>query len=103
MQSATETTAALGRCGKRFFLPRQVIQSTFAPSITTITLTNGELVIDKNLIITGPGANRLTVTARCIDFVSFRIFNISSEVTVSISGITISNGVASDGPGGGGF
>jgi hypothetical protein len=29
----------------------------FAPSVTTVTLTSGELVIDKNLTITGPGAN----------------------------------------------
>ncbi len=59
----------------------------FAPSVTTVTLTSGELVIDKNLIITGPGANRLTVTAEYHDFVYFRIFNISSStVTVSMSG-----------------
>ena len=65
----------------------------FAPSVTTVTLTSGELVIDKNLTITGPGANRLTVTAKPHDFVAFRVFNISSStVTVSISGITISNG-----------
>ena len=76
---------------------------TFAPSVTTVTLINGELVINKNLIITGPGANRLTVAARCIDFVCFRIFNISPGVTVSISGITISNGFAQDDPGGGGI
>ena len=72
---------------------------TFAPNVTTVTLINGELVINKNLIITGPGANRLTVTARCIDFVCFRIFNISPGVTVSISGITISNGDAQMAPG----
>ena len=36
----------------------------FAPSVTTVTLTSGELVIDKNLTITGPGANRLTGTAK---------------------------------------
>jgi len=59
----------------------------FAPSVTTVTLTSGELVIDKNLTITGPGANRLTVTAEYHDFVYFRIFNISSStVTVSMSG-----------------
>src|SRR5882724_2324851 len=33
----------------------------FAPSVTAINLTSGELVIAKNLTITGPGAERLTV------------------------------------------
>ncbi len=76
----------------------------FAPSVTTVTLTSGELVIDKDLIITGPGANRLTVTTKPPDFVSFRVFNISSSTaTVSISEITISNGFAQEGLGGGGI
>jgi hypothetical protein len=75
---------------------------TFAPSVTTVTLTSGELVIDKNLTITGPGANRLTVQRSPPDGPQFRIFRISSSpVTVSISGITISNGAAEDGSGGG--
>lgn len=75
----------------------------FAPSVTTVTLTSGELVIDKNLTITGPGANRLTVQ-RSTNAPQSRIFHISSSTaTVSISGITISNGWAQDGPGGGGI
>jgi hypothetical protein len=75
----------------------------FAPSVTTVNLTSGELAIDKNLTITGPGANRLTVQ-RSANFVYFRVFNVSSSsVTVSISGITISNGVGQDGLGGEGF
>src|SRR5436305_4164131 len=66
---------------------------TFAPSVTTVTLTSGELVIDKNLTITGPGANRLTVQRSPPNGPPFRIFRISSSpVTVSISGITISQG-----------
>src|SRR5207249_11120013 len=70
----------------------------FAPSVTTVTLTSGELVIDKNLTITGPGANRLTVQRSTR---ASRIFHISSSTaTVSISGMTISNGYTSD-PGGG--
>jgi len=73
----------------------------FAPSVTTVTLTSGELVIDKNLTITGPGANRLTVQRSSGES---RIFHISSSTaTVSISGITVSNGFAQDGPGGGGI
>src|SRR6266550_2221128 len=76
----------------------------FAPSVTTVTLTSGELVIDKDLIITGPGANRLTVTTKPPDFVSFRVFNISSSTaTVSISESTSSDGFTQEGPGGGGI
>ena len=51
----------------------------FASSVTTVTLTSGELVVDKNVTIAGPGANRLTVTTKPPDFVSFRVFNISSS------------------------
>jgi hypothetical protein len=66
----------------------------FAPCLTAINLTSGELVVDKNLTITGPGAERLTVQ-RSTTAPEFRIFDItSSTVTVSISGLTISNGVA---------
>ena len=76
----------------------------FAPNVTTVTLTSGELVIDKDLTITGPGDDHLTVTTNPPPFVSFRVFNISSSAaTVSISGITISNGFAQERPGGGGI
>ena len=72
----------------------------FAPTLATVNLTSGELVIDKNLTIIGPGANRLTVQRSTS---AARIFNISSSTaTVSISGITISNGFVQDGLGGGG-
>ena len=64
----------------------------FAPSVTTVNLTSDELIINKNLTIIGPGANRLTVQ-RSTNAPEFRIFRIrSSTVTVSTSGITISNG-----------
>jgi hypothetical protein len=58
------------------------------------------LVIDKNLTITGPGANRLTVQVdRSV--ITARVFHISSStVTVSISGITISKGNTFFGGGG---
>lgn len=74
----------------------------FAPSVTTVNLTSDELVIDKNLTIIGPDANRLTVQ-RSTNAPEFRIFHIrSNTVTVSISGITISNGSVSEGDGDGG-
>src|SRR5437764_14496259 len=41
----------------------------------TISLTSGELVIDKNIIISGPGPGLLTV-ARSQQAAAFRIFNI---------------------------
>ena len=72
----------------------------FAPSLTIVTLTSAELVIDKNLTITGPGATRLTVQ---VDrgVITARVFHISSStVTVSISGITISKGNTFYGGGG---
>src|SRR5205823_1425627 len=53
----------------------------------TITLTGGELTIDKDLTINGPGANQLTVSGNNLS----RVFNINGG-SVRISGLTISNG-----------
>jgi hypothetical protein len=76
----------------------------FAPNVTTVNLTTDELVVDKNLTITGPFADRVTVQ-RSTNSPPFRIFEITSG-TVTISRLTISNGspvggVGSDGDGGG--
>ena len=66
----------------------------FATSVTTVNLTSGELVIDKNLTIAGPFADRVTVR-RSTNSPLFRIFHIpSTTVTVFISRLTISNGAA---------
>jgi hypothetical protein len=62
------------------------------PANSAITLTSGELLINKSLIISGPGANALSVT-RSSGAPGFRIFNVVSGVTVTISGLTVSNGV----------
>ena len=76
----------------------------FAPSVTTVNLISDELLIDKNLTITGPFADHVVVR-RSTNSTPFRIFEIYSTVTVSISRLTISNGIASgrnsDGVGGG--
>jgi len=61
---------------------------TFADTVTgTITLTSGELSINKNLIITGPGAHVLRISGNNAS----RVFNISHGVQVTISGLTIAN------------
>jgi hypothetical protein len=68
----------------------------FAPGLSgTITLTSGELAINKDLNIVGPGANAITVSGNHAD----RVFEIVHAVNVAISGLTIANG-RHDGGGG---
>lgn len=73
---------------------------TFSSGLSgTITLSNGELVIiDDNdtpdiddLIIQGPGARTLTVSGNSAG----RVFRIEDNASVSISGLTITNGNSS--------
>ena len=63
----------------------------FAPSLDgqTITLTSGELYINKNLTIAGPGTSQLTVSGNNAS----RVFDVAKG-TVTLSGLTISNGSA---------
>ena len=87
--------AILGAC------PNGII--TFAPGLTsggpaTITLTSGELQIDKHLTISGPGANLFSVSGNN----SSRIFNVQAG-NVTISGLSIINGQVPLGQGGGGI
>jgi predicted outer membrane repeat protein len=69
----------------------------FSPDVRgTITLTQGELLIDSDLTIEGPGASALRINGNNVN----RVFNIET-VTVTISGLTISGGNAGVGDGGG--
>ncbi|MEP7341619.1 MAG: putative Ig domain-containing protein, partial [Acidobacteriota bacterium] len=68
---------------------------SFQAGISIITLTSGELVVNKNLTIQGPGANLLTISGNNAS----RVFNINSGNTVSLSGMTITGGKAVDGGG----
>ena len=54
-------------------------------------MTSGELVIDKNITISGPGPGLLTV-ARSQQAADFRIFNIPPSHTAEIDGLTITGG-----------
>ena len=74
----------------------------FAAGISPITLTSAELLINKSLTISGPGANLLTVRRSTAGgTANFRIFHIASGAfNVTISGLTISNGnIAANGGG----
>jgi hypothetical protein len=61
-----------------------------------ITLTSGQLVVDKSVTISGPGANLLAVNGNAAS----RVFHISPGKTVTISGLTITNGSSNDMGGG---
>jgi hypothetical protein len=65
----------------------------------TISLTSGELVIDKNITISGPGSNSLTVRPSSGSF--FRVFDVMPSHSITIQGITISFGNAGFAQGGG--
>jgi len=54
----------------------------------TIGLTSGELLVAKNITISGPGAENLAVNGNA----NSRVFHIASGKTVTISGLTITNG-----------
>ena len=63
----------------------------FAPNVTgTITLTTGQLAVDTELTINGPGARSLTVTHAVTG--ASRIFSITGGFGVFISGLTITGG-----------
>jgi hypothetical protein len=64
----------------------------FAPSLAgqTINLTSGELLIQKNLTIAGPGAGQLTVSGGG----NSQVFEVAARAKVTMSGLTISNGSA---------
>lgn len=71
----------------------------FAPSAYgTITLTSGELAVSSDLNICGPGATNVAVNGNYPNTTN-RVFDISSNLVVTIAGLTITNGNANDGAG----
>ncbi len=61
----------------------------------TITLISGQLLIDKDLTINGPGADDLAISGGGV----FRVFETSGSVDVTISGLAIQDGFATAGGG----
>ncbi len=67
--------------------------STITFSVTgTIPLSSGQITIDKDLTIQGPGAGVLTVQNTAARSTTSRIFYVNTGVTVTIAGLTISGG-----------
>ena len=56
----------------------------------TIGLTSGELLVTNSITISGPGAANLAVNGNA----NGRLFHVASGITVTISGLTITNGNA---------
>ena len=63
----------------------------------TITLTTDELLLDKSITISGPGSDNLTVDGN----LASRVFYVSSGVTATVAGLSITNGGEVPGAGGG--
>lgn len=95
--SATNTVTSLADSGPGS-LRQTIVESMSGESVAfdvsgTITLTNGELAIAKSVNIVGPGASALAISGAG----ATRIFNINSNITVSVSGLTVCNGRTPDG------
>lgn len=78
---------------------------TIAFAVTgEITLTSDQLIVNKDVVIEGPGANLLRINGNA----SHRVFFVDTntpaypprpKIVVSISGLTITNGASGDGSG----
>src|SRR6266511_1171740 len=73
---------------------RQALIATIPFAVSgTIVLTSGELLVDKNITIEGPGAGSLAVDGNATS----RVFHFGSGKNVTISGLTITNAGANGG------
>ena len=61
----------------------------------TITLTNGQLVLTKSLTIVGPGNSALAINGNKVG----RIFSVSTNIIVTLSSLTMEDGLADQGGG----
>jgi hypothetical protein len=92
------TTADTGAGSLRQAVASATAGDTIDFTVTgTITLTSGEIALDKNLALSGPGADVLAVSGNSAS----RIFNVASNATVSVSGLSLKNGTDATGAGGG--
>ena len=99
--AATVTSTADSGAGS---LRQAILDASPGETITfavtgVVQLTTGELIVNKDLVILGPGATNLTIQrSAAVGTPDFRIFNIGS-FRVSIASLTIRNGRAPSGGG----
>ena len=96
---ATTITVTNGNDGGPGSLRQALAQANDGDTINfavtgTIGLTTGELLVDKSITISGPGAENLAVDGNK----QSRVFHIAPGKTVAISAITITNGYANNQP-----
>ena len=81
--------SGLGSVRQALGMPMMATRLVFAVT-GTIVLTSDGLVIDNDLTISGPGANRLSINGNQAGYGC--VFGIADNNTVTISGLTITNG-----------
>src|SRR6516165_2444486 len=95
----TDTGTGSGLTGDIRYCIAQADQSanagstiTFGPSLTgsTITLSQGQLVISDAMTITGPGASSLTISGNN----SSRLFDVASGGSLTLENVTLTGGLA---------
>jgi CSLREA domain-containing protein len=89
-----------GDCSLRDAIQLANPDDTINFSVTdVISLTLGELVINKNLTLQGPGYNNLKISGNKMS----RVFSINKDITATIQDVTISDGRAVGATNGGGI
>jgi predicted outer membrane repeat protein len=103
VDTLADTNTGVGNTGSLRYVIGQVNKGSGGDTINfsgagatgTITLTSALPAIAESVTITGPGANVLTVSGNN----AVTVFTINSGVTVSLSGLTIANGIGTAGGG----
>ena len=95
--SRAQPTTERGPCGQAIAAASDGDTIQFAPALNgqTIALTSGELVIDENITISGPGPSQLTVRRSTATGTPPSAFSmLLPGHTVTIEGLTITGGVS---------
>jgi predicted outer membrane repeat protein len=70
----------------------------FKAGLTGTIVLNGSLAFDEGITIKGPGSSKLTIDGGGVDRV-FVFSNVQTDDPISVSGLTVTNGLAAEGAG----